>query len=154
MFLAGHRDGIVGSRPLSKENNLWKITKPERTGRRYQYPLFSFLFVVRKFRFFLWIAFFGEWSFCVQKAMERGGLMEKMEKIQTDKKEVQRERKKPEQTEQTEQTKQAAVCIGQNEQKEVKYGRYRVTSTFAGTENLTDLLECYIDRVGSLRYGA
>ena len=56
--------------------------------------------------------------------------MGKMEKIQTDKKEVQRERKKPEQTE---QTKQAAVCIGQNEQKEVKYGRYRVTSTFAGT---------------------
>ena len=77
--------------------------------------------------------------------------MGKMEKIQTDKKEVQRERKKPEQTE---QTKQAAVCIGQNEQKEVKYGRYRVTSTFAGTEDLTDLLECYIDRAGSLRYGA
>ena len=101
--------------------------------------------------FFLWISVFGEWSFCVQKAMERSGLMGKMEKIQTDKKEVQRERKKPEQTE---QTKQAAVCIGQNEQKEVKYGRYRVTSTFAGTENLTDLLECYIDRVGSLRYGA
>ena len=98
--------------------------------------------------FFLWIAFFGEWSFCVQKAMERSGLMGKMEKTQTDKKEIQRERKKPEQTE------QAAVCIGQNEQKEVKYGRYRVTSTFAGTENLTDLLECYIDRVGSLRYGA
>ena len=98
--------------------------------------------------FFLWIAFFGEWSFCVQKAMERGGLMGKMKQTQTDRKEV---RKKPEQTE---QTKQAAVCIGQNEQKEVKYGRYRVTSTFAGTENLTDLLECYIDRVGSLRYGA
>ena len=74
--------------------------------------------------------------------------MGKMEKTQTDKKEIQRERKKPEQTE------QAAVCIGQNEQKEVKYGRYRVTSTFAGTENLTDLLECYIDRMGSLRYGA
>ena len=33
--------------------------------------------------FFLWIAFFGEWSFCVQKAMERSGLMGKMEKRQS-----------------------------------------------------------------------
>ena len=56
--------------------------------------------------------------------------------------------------EEPEQTGHGAVCAGQNDQKEVKYGRYRVTSTFAGTENLTDLLECYIDRVGSLRYGA
>ena len=71
-----------------------------------------------------------------------------MEQAQADKKEVQRERKNPE------QTGEGAVCAGKNDQKEVKYGRYRVTSTFAGTENLTDLLECYIDRVGSLRYGA
>lgn len=85
----------------------------------------------------------------MQKAMERGNFMEKkMEQAQADKKEVQRERKKPE------QTGEDAVCVGQNEKKEVKYGRYRVTSTFAGTENLTDLLEFYIDRVGSLRYGA
>ena len=98
--------------------------------------------------FFLWIAFFGEWSFCVQKAMERSGLMGKMEKIQTDKKEVRKGRKK------LEQTGEGIVCAGQNGKTEVKYGRYRVTSTFAGTENLTDLLECYIDRVGSLRYGA
>ena len=74
--------------------------------------------------------------------------MEKMEQTQTDKQEVRKGRKKPE------QTGEGAVCVGQNEKKEVKYGRYRVTSTFAGTENLTDLLECYIDRVGSLRYGA
>ena len=81
--------------------------------------------------------------------MERGNFMEKkMGQTQTDKKEIQRERKKPE------QTGEGAACSGQNGRTEVKYGRYRVTSTFAGTENLTDLLGCYIDRVGSLRYGA
>ena len=74
--------------------------------------------------------------------------MGKMEQAQTDKREIQRERKE------TGQTGQEAVCAGQDKEKEVKYGRYRVTSTFAGTEDLTDLLECYIDRVGSLRYGA
>lgn len=84
----------------------------------------------------------------MQKAMERSGLMGKMEQAQTDKREIQRERKE------TGQTGQGAVCAGQDGEKEVKYGRYRVTSTFAGTENLTDLLECYIDRMGSLRYGA
>ena len=52
MFLAGHRSGIVGLRPLSKENNLWKITKPERTGMLYQYPLFSFLFCCVEVSFF------------------------------------------------------------------------------------------------------
>ena len=49
--LARHRGGIVGSRPLSKENNLWKITKPEGTGMRYQYPLFSFLLLCGSFVF-------------------------------------------------------------------------------------------------------
>ena len=41
----------MGLRLLSKENNLWKITKPERTGMRYQYPLFSFPFCFVKFHF-------------------------------------------------------------------------------------------------------
>ena len=75
--------------------------------------------------FFLWIAFFGEWSFCVQKAMERSGLMEKMEQTQTDKKEVRKGRKK------LEQTGHGAVCAGQG--RAVRTARGMSGARFADT---------------------
>ena len=68
--LAGHRGGIVESRPLSKENNLWKITKPERTGMRYQYPLFSFLFCCVKFHLSCGLSFLESGLFGCMKGLD------------------------------------------------------------------------------------
>ena len=33
-----------------------------------------------------------------------------------------------------------------------RYGKYQVKASFAGEERLTDLVNCYADRVASLKY--
>ena len=53
----------------------------------------------------------------------------------------------------SEVTKDTGGCKIAGDSNTVKYGEYKVVSTFSDTgESITDLLSAYIDRVASLKY--
>ena len=53
----------------------------------------------------------------------------------------------------SEVTKDSKVCKIAGDTNTVKYGEYKVVSTFSDTgESITDLLSAYIYRVASLKY--